>query len=153
MKIVIAGAGEVGTHLARLLGQENHDITLMDENRDRLNKIKDNVELMPVVGKCTSLNDLNAAGIKDADLFIGVTPEESRNITACMLASNLGAKKTLARIDNFEYLLPKNIEFFERLGINSMIYPEMMAAKEIVQGNLKLLGRAYGGSYRMDRLF
>jgi trk system potassium uptake protein TrkA len=133
MKIVIAGAGEVGTHLARLLGQENHDITLMDENRDRLNKIKDNVELMPVVGKCTSLNDLNAAGIKDADLFIGVTPEESRNITACMLASNLGAKKTLARIDNFEYLLPKNIEFFERLGINSMIYPEMMAAKEIVQ--------------------
>jgi trk system potassium uptake protein TrkA len=133
MKIVIAGAGEVGTHLARLLGQENHDITLMDENKDRLNKIKDNVELMPVVGKCTSLNDLNAAGIKDADLFIGVTPEESRNITACMLASNLGAKKTLARIDNFEYLLPKNIEFFERLGINSMIYPEMMAAKEIVQ--------------------
>lgn len=133
MKIIIAGAGEVGTHLARLLGQENHDITLMDEDKERLNRIKDNVELMPLVGKCTSLNDLNLAGVKDADLFIGVTPEESRNITACMLASNLGAKKTLARIDNYEYLLPKNLEFFEKLGINSMIYPEMMAAKEIVQ--------------------
>lgn len=133
MKIIIAGAGAVGTHLARLLGQENHDITLMDEDRERLNVVKDNVELLPIVGNCTSLNDLNEAGIKNTDLFIGVTPEESKNITSCMLAANLGAKKTLARIDNYEYLLPKNTEFFEKLGINSMIYPEMMAAKEIVQ--------------------
>lgn len=133
MKIIIAGAGAVGTHLARLLGQENHDITLMDEDRERLNVVKDNVELLPIVGNCTSLNDLNEAGIKNTDLFIGVTPEESKNITSCMLAANLGAKKTLARIDNYEYLLPKNTEFFEKLGIDSMIYPEMMAAKEIVQ--------------------
>ncbi len=133
MKIIIAGAGEVGTHLARLLGQENHDIVLMDEDKDRLNSIKDNVELMTVVGKCTSLNDLDSAGIRNADLFIGVTPEESKNITACMLAANLGARKTVARIDNYEYLLPKNTEFFEKLGVNSMIYPEMMAAREIVQ--------------------
>lgn len=133
MKIIIAGAGEVGTHLARLLGQENHDIVLMDEDKDRLNSIKDNVELMTVVGKCTSLNDLDSAGIRNADLFIGVTPEESKNVTACMLAANLGARKTVARIDNYEYLLPKNTEFFEKLGVNSMIYPEMMAAREIVQ--------------------
>ncbi|HOV71416.1 MAG TPA: Trk system potassium transporter TrkA [Dysgonamonadaceae bacterium] len=133
MKIIIAGAGEVGTHLARLLGEENHDIIVMDENKDRIQTFKDNAELTPLVGKCTSLNDLNTAGVKDADLFIGVTPEESSNILSCMLASNLGAKKTLARIDNYEYLLPKNAVFFEERGINSMIYPEMMAAREIVQ--------------------
>jgi len=133
MKIIIAGAGEVGTHLARLLGEENHDITVIDENKDRIQTFKDNAELTPLVGKCTSLNDLNTAGVKDADLFIGVTPEESSNILSCMLASNLGAKKTLARIDNYEYLLPKNAVFFEERGINSMIYPEMMAAREIVQ--------------------
>jgi trk system potassium uptake protein TrkA len=132
MRIIIAGAGAVGTHLAKLLVQENHDIILMDEDRERLSTIKDNVELLSRTGNCTSLKVLSDAGVKNTDLFIAVTTEESKNITACMLASNLGAKKTLARIDNYEYLLPKNLEFFEKLGINSMIYPEMMAAKEIV---------------------
>ena len=132
MRIIIAGAGAVGTHLGRLLVQENHDIILMDEDRERLSSIKDNVELLSRIGNCTSLKALSDAEVKNTDLFIAVTPEESKNITACMLASNLGARKTLARIDNYEYLLPKNAEFFEKLGINSMIYPEMMAAKEIV---------------------
>lgn len=131
MKILIAGAGEVGTHLAILLGQENHDITLMDEDKERLVSMRDNTELLTFNGNCTSLKDLSEAGVADTDLFIGVTPEESKNMTACMLASNLGAKKTLARIDNYEYLLPKNHEIFDKMGINSMIYPEMMAAKEI----------------------
>lgn len=131
MKILIAGAGAVGTHLAKLLGQENHDITLMDEDKDRLAIIRDNSDVLTYLGKCTSLKDLTDAGTGGADLYIGVTPEESKNITSCMLASNLGAKKTLARIDNYEYLLPKNSDFFEKLGIHSMIYPELIAAREI----------------------
>lgn len=132
MKILIAGAGAVGTHLAKLLGQENHNITLMDSDKERLMVVRDNAELLTTIGNCTSLKDLTEAGVANTDLFIGVTPEESKNITACMLASNLGARKTLARIDNYEYLLPKNTEFFEKIGINSMIYPEMMAAREIM---------------------
>ncbi len=131
MKILIAGAGAVGTHLAKLLGQENHDITLMDDDKERLSIIRDNSDVLTYIGNCTSLKDLTEAGINRADLFIGVTPEESKNITSCMLASNLGAKKTLARIDNYEYLLPKNSDFFEKLGIHSMIYPELIAAREI----------------------
>lgn len=132
MKIIIAGAGAVGTHLASLLGQEDHDITLMDDDKERLAALRDNINLLPFVGSCTSLKDLKTAGITHTDLFIAVTPEESKNITGCMLASNLGAKKTLARIDNYEYLLPENVDFFKKLGINSMIYPEMMAAREIL---------------------
>ncbi len=116
MKIVIAGAGEVGTHLAKLLGQENHDITLMDENKEKMIVIRDNVELLTYVGNCMSPKDLTAAGAAGADLFIAVTPLEANNMTAAMLASNLGAKKTLARIDNYEYLLPKNLEFFQKNG-------------------------------------
>ncbi len=131
MKIVIAGAGAVGTHLARLLGQENHEITLMDTDRERLSLVRDNSEVITMMGNCTSLKDLAEAGTSHSDLFIGVTPEESKNMTSCILASNLGAKKTLARIDNHEYLLPKNSEFFEQIGIHSMIYPELIAAKEI----------------------
>lgn len=112
MKIVIAGAGEVGTHLAKMLSQENQDIILMDPNEERL-KFTNNMEVLAMVGNPTSLKDLQESGIKDADLFISVTPEEPTNITACMLAHSLGAHKTLARINNYEYLQPKNIEFFK----------------------------------------
>lgn len=132
MRIVIAGAGAVGTHLAKLLSAENQDVVLMDADKEKLNFLGSNLEIMTMTGSCTSLKDLMEVDIKEADFFIGVTPDESTNITACLLAANMGAKKTFARIDNYEYLLPKNKEFFEKLGINSMVYPEMLAAKEIV---------------------
>jgi len=130
MRVVIAGAGSVGTHLAKLLSAENQDVIVMDSDKERLNF--SNFEVMTMEGSPTSLKDLDEVSVSHADLFIGVTPEESVNITACMLAAKMGAKKTFARIDNFEYLLPKNKEFFESLGVNAMVYPEMLAAKEIV---------------------
>ena len=132
MKIIIGGAGAVGTHLAKLLSGEKQDIILMDEDESKLSKMDSNFDLMTVCASPTSIQALKNAGVDDADLFIAVTPEESRNMTACMIATNLGAKKTLARIDNYEYLLPKHKEFFARAGINSLIYPEMLAAKDIV---------------------
>lgn len=132
MKVVIAGAGAVGTHLAKLLSGENQDVIIMDPDKEKLNFSKSHFEIITMEGSSTSLKDLNEVGVEDADLFIGVTPDESVNITSCMLASKMGAKKTFARIDNFEYLLPKNKDFFESLGVDSMVYPEMLAAKEIV---------------------
>ncbi|MDR2057316.1 MAG: Trk system potassium transporter TrkA [Dysgonamonadaceae bacterium] len=131
MKIIIGGAGEVGTHLSKLLSAENQDIILMDANEENLN-FPNNFEIMTVVGNPTSIQDLKQAGIGAADMFIGVTPEESINMTACMLAHNLGAKKTVARVSNEEYLLPKNMEFFTQLGVDSIICPEILAANEIV---------------------
>ena len=132
MRVVIAGAGAVGTHLAKLLSGENQDVIIMDPDIEKLNFSKSHFEIMSMEGSSTSLKDLKEVGVEEADLFIGVTPDESVNITSCMLASKMGAKKTFARIDNFEYLLPKNKEFFESLGVDSMVYPEMLAAKEIV---------------------
>ncbi len=132
MKIIIAGAGAVGTHLAKLLSGEKQDIVLMDEDEDRLNALGSNLDLMTVNLSPTSINGLKEAGVSGADLFIGVMPDESRNMTACMLATSMGAKKTVARIDNYEYLLPKNKEFFAKLGVHSLIYPEMLAARDIV---------------------
>lgn len=79
---------------------------------------------MTVTASPSSISGLKEIGIKEADLFIAVTPDESRNMTACMLATNLGAEKTVARIDNYEYLLPKNKEFFQKLGVDSLIYPK-----------------------------
>ncbi|MCK9156581.1 MAG: Trk system potassium transporter TrkA [Paludibacteraceae bacterium] len=132
MKIIIAGAGQVGTHLAKMLSRESHDIILLDEEEEKLQQMESNYDIMTVTGSPTSINDLNEARISSTDLFIAVTPIESQNITACILAKNLGAKKTLARIDNYEYLIPENKLFFEQLGINAMIYPERLAAEEIV---------------------
>ncbi|MGI6793465.1 Trk system potassium transporter TrkA [Bacteroides sp. KG68] len=132
MKIIIAGAGAVGTHLAKLLSREKQDIILMDDNEEKLNTLSSNFDLMTVTASPTSIKGLKEVGTGEADLFIAVTPDESRNMTACMLATNLGARKTVARIDNYEYLLPKNKEFFKKLGVDSLIYPEMLAAKEIV---------------------
>ncbi len=132
MNIVIAGAGAVGTHLARLLSDERQNITLIDEDEEKLSLLSLNLDLLTVIGSATSIVSLQEAGVHKTDLFIAVTPDESRNITACMLASNLGAFKTVARISNYEYLLPKNKEFFRKVGVDALISPEILAAKEIV---------------------
>ena len=94
MKIVIAGAGEVGTHLANRFSQVKLVMILMDPNEERLNFSKSSMEILPMVGNPTSLRDLEEAGIKKAALYVSVTPEETTNVTACMLAHNLGAHRT-----------------------------------------------------------
>jgi len=132
MKIIVAGAGEVGRHLAKMLSRENHNIVVLDTNDEVLANLDSNYDLMTLVGSPTSIEKLKEAGAGSADLFIAVTPEEGRNITACMLAAKLGAKKTVARIDNPEYMQEKHKSFFEQLGIHSLIYPELLAAQEIV---------------------
>ena len=132
MRIIIAGAGAVGTHLAKLLSREKQDIYLMDESEEKLSALGNNFDLMTVVASPISIQALKDVGVSDADLFIAVTPDEGTNSMACMLARSLGAKKTVARIDKYEYIEPKNQEFFKRMGIGSLIYPEHLAAEEIV---------------------
>ena len=131
MRIVIAGAGEVGTHLAKLLSREDMEISLLDERQERLGDLSANYDMLTKVGNPTSIHDLREVGVKDCDLFISVTPHETENMTACLIANALGAKRTLARIDNYEYLLPANRKFFEDMGLNHLIYPEVLAANEI----------------------
>lgn len=132
MRIVIAGAGAVGTHLAKLLSRERHDIVLLDENPGRLETIGADFDLMTLASSPLSITGLREAGTPKADLFIGVTPDEAHNMTCCMLAHKLGAKRTVARVDSEEYTLPDNAEFFRSVGIDSIIYPEMLAGQEIM---------------------
>lgn len=134
MRIVIAGAGAVGTHLSRLLSTEKHDCVLIDADEKRLGSIDSNYDIMALNASPTSIKTLKDAGVGSADLFVGVTPEESTNIIACSLAHQLGAKKTVARIDNYEYLLQSNQQFFKNLGVDSLIYPEVLAASDIING-------------------
>lgn len=137
MKIIIAGAGAVGTHLAKLLSKENLDCVLIDDNEERLGNIGNDYDIMVSNASPTSIKALKDAGVSGADLFVGVTRDESRNMNACIIAHALGARKTVARIDNNEYLSPQFGEFFRKIGIDSLIYPEVLAAKDIING-LKL---------------
>jgi len=137
MKIVIAGAGEVGSHLARLLSRENQDIIIIDDDEARIEQLDSSCNLLAYVGLPTSISTLRNAIGSSCDLFIAVTPQENTNIIACTLAKNIGAKRTVARIDNFEYMKPENSRLFVEHGIDAMIYPEYLAAREI----LKSLGR------------
>ncbi len=131
MKIVIAGAGEVGTHLAKMLSNENQDIILLDSDQSRLDAIDSNYNLMTWNGSTSSFESLRDVGIPKTDLYIAVTPYETRNITSCAIAKHLGAKKTVARIDNYEFLVPENGSVLRQLGVDFLIYPEDLAADEI----------------------
>jgi len=132
MRIVIAGAGEVGTHLAKMLSNEQHDIVIIDPEESRLKPIDSSMDVMTYLGSATSVNLLKDTLGKKTDLFIAVAHLEDTNITAAILAKRLGAVKTIARIDNREYLEHTTREFFKSLGIDSLIYPELIAAKEVL---------------------
>lgn len=136
MKIVVAGAGAVGTHLSKLLSREHQDCILIDDDEERLGSLSE-FDVMTYQASPTSIQALKDAGVQHADLFVGVTPEESINLNACILAHALGAKKTVARIDNYEYLSQDLQPFFKNLGVDSLIYPEVLAAIDITNG-LKL---------------
>lgn len=132
MKIVIAGAGEVGSHLGKLLSREEQDIVMIDSDREKLDRLDANYNLMTVVGSPTSFRALSGAGVDTScDLFIAVTPYENTNITSCAIAKSLGARKTVARIDNYEFRDSLHRPFFASIGVDHLIYPEYLAAQEI----------------------
>ncbi len=139
MKIIIAGAGEVGQHIAKMLSKENHNIIVIDTDKENLKNVDSHFDLLTVNGSASSISVLKEAKIKSADLFIAVTNFEDVNIVSAILAKKFGAKKTIARIDKKEHLLLTNRQHFTDLGIDLLICPEELAAKEIV-GLLKQTG-------------
>ena len=130
MKIVIAGAGEVGIHLAKLLSNENQDIIIIDKDEEKLAKLEP-YNMLTHIGNPVSFATLRNAGVGDSDLFIAVTPYETDNVLACEIAKTLGAEKTVARIDNFDFMQDENRSFFTERGICDLIYPEYLAAEEM----------------------
>ena len=131
MKIVIAGAGAVGTYLARMLSNDNQDVVLIDAKEKNLIRLTSELDIMTLLRQPTSIEGLKDAEVNKADLFIAVTPNESENLTCAMLAKQMGAKQTVARVDNYEYMKPENLTLFKNMGIESLIYPELLAAKDI----------------------
>ena len=133
MKIIIAGGGEVGFHLAKLLSFESLDITLIDTDKDRLNYAESHLDIRGIRGNAMSLAIMEESQVANSDLFIAVTSEEAVNITVCALAKQLGSKKTIARISNIEFINAKDTISFKEIGVDELISPEELAAIEIQQ--------------------
>lgn len=133
MNIIIAGDGEVGFHLAKMLTGENHNITIVDPHQELLKMIETHTDLMTITGDSTSISVLEQANVRKADLLISVVHDEKINLVTCMLGSKLGAKRTIARINNTEYLTAENRALMRSLGIEAMVCPERIASKELVR--------------------
>lgn len=131
MRIIIAGMGAIGTYLTKMLSDGKHEIVVIDLRTDLLQDISSTYDVMTIEGSATSFSVLKEADVRHSDLFVAVTRTVEVNITACILAKQLGSKKTIARIDNSEYLKPINKSYFYKMGINSIIYPQRLAAREI----------------------
>lgn len=134
MRIVIAGAGEVGSHLAKMLSNESNDITVIDNDQSRLDSLSAIADIVTVNGKPSEIGVLRKAGVTEADLFIAVNPSESQdvNIVSAILAKKLGSRKVTARVNTEEYLSFENKNIFTEMGIDLLFYPEKIAANEIV---------------------
>jgi len=147
MKIIIAGAGEVGFHLAKLLSYESQEITLIDHDKERLAYADNHLDIKVVKGDATSISTLKDARILNSDLFISVTSSETSNITSCVLAKQLGARRTIARISNPEFINHKEEVGFTQFGIDELISPESLAASEI---ELLLSKSVFNDSYEFE---
>jgi trk system potassium uptake protein TrkA len=147
MKIIIAGAGEVGFHLAKLLSFESQDITLIDPDREALASADSHLDIRVIKGDATSIAVLKEAKVSNTDLVVAVTSSETTNITVCVLAKQLGAAKTIARISNTEFIENKDEVGFTKFGIDELISPESLAANEI---ELLLNQSAFNDTYEFE---
>ena len=130
MKVIVAGAGEVGFYIAKMLSHESLDISVIDTNEEKLKHIESHFDLLTFEGSCTSLAMLKEVRAKDADLLIAVTDSEETNITTAVLAKQFGTKRTIARVSHSEYTTNDIIDF-RSLGIDNLIFPEQLAALEV----------------------
>ncbi|MCF0120003.1 MAG: Trk system potassium transporter TrkA [Oscillospiraceae bacterium] len=134
MNIIIAGAHAIGTHLAQLLTRLNHEIKLVDEDEEVISNISTDYDMLTYCGSPSSIQTLKDLEVDDCDLFIAVTLDENMNMNACYLAKAMGAKRCVAKVNSFEYTSPECKDMFLQLGIDSIIYPEFLAAKQIAEG-------------------
>lgn len=132
MKIIIAGAGDMGTHLAKMLSGNGHEITVVDVDPKALAEIDSLVDVVTVEGDTTQFSVLRKSGVRKCDLFIAVRSVENDNILSAVVAKQMGAKKAIARVDSSEYLEPNSKEVFIDMGIDYIFYPEHIAAREVI---------------------
>lgn len=152
MRIVIAGAGNVGTHLVKMFTESNHDVVIIDNDKEKLHEISTHYDVMSVYGTATSMRILAEAELSKAKLYVAVSNYQETNILSCIIAKKIGAKQTIARIDNREYLETENKEMLLNLGVDSLVYPEILVSDEIAN-HLRFPGILKSINFASGKLF
>ncbi|MDO4171770.1 MAG: Trk system potassium transporter TrkA [Prevotellaceae bacterium] len=134
MKIIIAGAYAIGSYLATLLTRTNEEITIIDDDEEAINALNSDLDVLTMHASPISIKALKDIGTAETDLFIAVTKDQKVNMCSCALAKSLGAKQTVAKVEDYEYANEKNRDVLQKMGIDSVIYPEMLAAHDIING-------------------
>ena len=132
MRIIIAGDGEVGFHLAKMLQDESHDITIVDPHEDLLKMLESSTDILTITGDSSNPKVLQDAHINKTDLLISVLHEQETNLLTAAVGKKLGAKRTIARVSNPAYLFKSKKELFQSLGIDELVSPETIAADDII---------------------
>lgn len=133
MKIVIAGAGGIGFHLAKLLSSAQHDIIIIDSDRDVLEYAQSHLDVQTIYGDASNITLLNQINLEAVSIFLAVTTRENDNLMACSIAKKMGAKQTIARINNIANLEKRAKGIFRELGVDKIISPSLLAAQEIMR--------------------
>ena len=123
MRIVIAGAGEVGFHLAKMMSNEAQNIYIIDDNEDRLEYVQSHIDVFGVKGNAKNIHVLKEVQVDNCDLLIAATSSEETNLLVCINGKKLGAKRTIARISNYEGIGTEMREFYSSLGVDTVISP------------------------------
>lgn len=132
MNITIVGAGRVGVHLSKYFADEQQDVFLIDKDPQHLNELESDFNLRTYCGDPTDFETLREANSENADIFVAVTADPAQNIVACSMAKSMGARRTIARVDKFNYLVPSNQEVVKRMGVDNVVFPDYLAARSII---------------------
>lgn len=132
MKITIVGAGRVGVHLSKYFADEQQDVFLVDSNPEHLSILESDFNLRTYCGDPTDFVTLREANSENADIFMAVTANTAENLVACSMAKSMGAKRTIARVDKYNYLLPANAPVVKRMGVDHVVFPDFLAAQSII---------------------
>lgn len=133
LKVIVIGAGKVGFSLAQILSSEKHDVTVVEIDEERSEVLREKLDVKVITGNGASFPVLEDADTRGADLFLAVTQNDEFNILASVIAKSMDVKKTVARVRNpdYDFNISKKITREKFLGIDLIINPEKVAAKEI----------------------
>jgi trk system potassium uptake protein len=127
MYVIIAGGGVLGFYIAQFLSKKGNDVVVIEPNKDRAEEITDKLDATVINGDAKEIKTLQEAGVEQADVILAMTGSDDTNILICILAEQLGAKRSVCRITHIEY----SESIFKKLGIDSVVYPELSIATEI----------------------
>jgi len=131
MQVIIAGAGEIGWYVAEKVSADGHDVTMIDDDEDKIRQVTSDLDVQSTYGSAASAAVLDKANVSDADLFVAVTGRDDTNLVSASLAKELGASRSIARVDEVIYRKATQISYREHFGIDELVSPEMLAALEI----------------------